>query len=91
MMTIKELKTAIRNGAYTDIGGYPLYFVMYDGEAMSFDAVRDNFRHIIRAIKYDGFKDWIPVGVAINWEEELYCAQTNERIDSAYDNSDHGA
>jgi hypothetical protein len=32
----EEFEEVLKGGAYTDLGGYPLYFVMKDGEAMSF-------------------------------------------------------
>jgi hypothetical protein len=83
---ISDLKAALRNGPYAWPGGYPLYFVAGDGEAMSFDAVRGNFREICRAMLCQwGNRDWRIVGHEINWEnEDLYCAHTGERIESAY-------
>lgn len=88
-MTTDDLKALLRKGPYTDSGGYPIYFVMDDGEPMSFDAVLDNYKLVLSAIRRKDNNGWRAVCADINWEDELYCAHTNERIESAYDNSDH--
>lgn len=79
-----ELKAALRYGSTTDLGGYPLYFIAADGQALSFAAVRANLRTVLEAMR-DGDKQWSPVAVEINYEDgELTCAHTGERIPSAY-------
>jgi hypothetical protein len=90
-MTLSELKAALRSGPYAWPGGYPIYFVMCDGEAMAFSAVRAEFRRICReyfdAEKPGAWRDsgWLPAACDVNWEDgELYCAHTNQRIESAY-------
>lgn len=71
-------------GPYSWPGGYPIYFVMGDGEAMSFDAVKSNRERCMEGMR-DGEPEWTVVGFAINWEDaELYCCHTGERIESAY-------
>lgn len=87
--SISDFRKAIRQGPYAWPGGYPLYFVMADGEALSFAAAKAEKRLIIEAIsdKAKGYPNngWMPAGVDVNWEDgELYCAHTNERIESAY-------
>lgn len=87
--TISDFRKAIRNGPYAWPGGYPLYFVMADGEALSFAAAKAERRAIIEAIsdKAKGYPNngWVPAALDINYEDgELYCAHTNERIESAY-------
>lgn len=81
---LSQVKGAIRN-PYAWPGGYPRYIVMRDGEAMSCQAARDNWRSIVRAtlrLYYDG---WAAAGTDINWEDPaLFCCHTNERIPSAY-------
>ena len=88
-MTINAFRRAIRNGPYAWPGGYPLYFVMADGEAISFEAAKQNRREILEAIRANHRNDeWLPVAFEINWEDgELRCAHTNERIESAYTTS----
>lgn len=88
--SISDYRAAIRNGAYAWPGGYPLYFVMSDGEAMSFAAGKKERRCILEALRdYQTNKHersgWRPVAIEVNWEvPDLYCAHTNERIESAY-------
>ena len=62
-------------------------WLMSDGEALSIDAARDNWREICAAHTRAGFYDrqWFIAGVAINYEDpRLYCAHTGARIESAY-------
>jgi hypothetical protein len=83
--TVAEFKAALRNGKTTDLGGYPLYFITGDGEALSFEAARENFRQIVDSIA-NGHRDgWRIVAQDINYEDEaLFCAHTGKRIASAY-------
>lgn len=85
-MELAKIKELLRRGMYSWPGWYPMYFRMADGEAMSFQAVEDNWREIVRAhLRNETHSDWYIVDYDINWENtELYCAQTNERIESAY-------
>lgn len=85
-MTLAEIKKALRDGPYAWPGGYPMYFVMGDGEPMSFKAVRQEWRQIVAAhLRGADTGEWFVAGADINWEDgELYCAHTNERIESAY-------
>lgn len=87
--TISDFRKAIRQGPYAWPGGYPLYFVMEDGEALSFASAKRERRNLIEAIsdRAKGYpaNGWMPVAVEINYEDgELYCSHTNERIESAY-------
>jgi hypothetical protein len=84
-MNTQELKQALRNGPHAWPGGYPLYFVADDGETLSFDAVRQEFKQIIYSMRH-GIRDgWNIADVDVNWEDpDLFCAHTGERIPSAY-------
>lgn len=87
--TVAEFRAAIRSGSHAWPGGYPLYFVMADGEALSFAAAKSERRNIIEAIsdKHKGYPNngWLPYGTEVNWKDgELYCSHSNERIESAY-------
>lgn len=82
---ISDFRRAMRNGPRTWPGGYPLYFVTADGEALSFKAAREERRNILQAIaSNDTRSGWRVVGVDVNWEDELVCAHSGERIQSAY-------
>ena len=85
-MTTASLKTALRNGKYAWPGGYPIYFIASDGEALSFDSVKENYREVLYAMKYLGhFSGWNVVAWTINWEDEdLTCAHSGDKIESAY-------
>jgi len=81
----KELKNAIRNGPYAWPGGYPLYFITSDGAALSFDAVRSEYRQVINSIRHRMNDGWRVVAVDINYEDSgLYCDHTGQRIQCAY-------
>lgn len=83
--TTKDLKTALRNGQHAWPGGYPLYFITSDGAALSFDAVRSEYRQAINAIRHQLNDGWRVVAVDINYEDsDLYCDHTGQRIESAY-------
>lgn len=82
--TLRQVKRAIRQ-PYAWPGGYPLYVVLADGEALSCEAARQEWRQIVFATLH-GLRDgWRALGAEINWEDTaLYCAHTGERIESAY-------
>jgi hypothetical protein len=83
--SISDFRAAIRNGAYAWPGGYPCYFVTSDGEALSFEAAKQERRNIIDSIANHLNDGWRVVGVDINWEDgELTCVHTGKRIESAY-------
>ena len=83
--TVKDLKQALRNGPYAWPGGYPLYFITSDGAALSFKAVRENFRCVIWSIKNKVNDGWRVQAMNVNYEDnELYCDHTGEKIESAY-------
>lgn len=83
--TYHDLIADVRRGPFTSIGCYPVYFVTADCEALSWEAVKENLLQCARATR-DGYeKQWAIIGADVNWEDpELYCAHTNERIESAY-------
>lgn len=83
--TISDFRRDLRAGPYAWPGGYPRYFQMNDGEALSFDAARDNVRAILEAIAGDLRDGWQVIECSIHWEgEALICAHSSEEIPSAY-------
>jgi len=88
--SISDLRKAFRNGPYAWPGGYPCYFVLSDGEALSFAAARPNLRYMLESLRdYQTNRrehsGWRPVALEINYEDtDLYCAHTGEQIESAY-------
>lgn len=87
--TAAEFKATLRAGAYAWPGGYPLYFIMADCEPMHFKCARENAKEIISAMldsrrPYHG-RQWECVACDINYEDsDMYCAQCNGKIESAY-------
>lgn len=82
--TLASIKRAIRE-PYTWPGGYPLFIVMADGEALSVTAAKAEWHNIVRATLAGSHDGWRAAGTDINWEDgNLYCAHTGERIESAY-------
>ena len=84
-MNREQFATALAAGPWAWPGGYPLFFISSDGEAISFAAAKDNAALIGDAIDENDNSGWRVMAVDINWEDAaLYCAHTGERIPSAY-------
>ena len=89
-MTTKEFKQALRDGEWAWPGGYPKYFLMSDGEPLSFRAAKEEFGLIVGAIidartNPNESSGWRVVAVDINWEDsDMLCAHTGDKIQSAY-------
>jgi len=80
-----QLRETLRAGPFAWPGGYPLYFVADDGEALSFDSVRANIRQVLRSIRDSANDGWRVLGVDVNYEDHaLFCTHSGERIPSAY-------
>ena len=84
--TTTDLKTVLRNGQFTKMGGYPLFFICADGEPLSFEAVLQEYKQVLRDVKNnDRFSGWCVIGCDVNWEDEsLYCVHSGKKIESAY-------
>jgi len=82
--SVSDFRRDIR-APYAWPGGYPRYFVMNDGEALSFEAARENRRLILESIRDRASDGWEIAACAINWEDpQLYCAHSGALIPSAY-------
>lgn len=84
--TIQDLKDAIRQGKYSSVGSYPLFFLASDGETLSIESVKENLRECFDAIKrQDTTGGWLIVGHDVNWEDPyMFCSHSGDRIESAY-------
>jgi hypothetical protein len=84
--SISDFRKAMRHGPYAWPGGYPCYFVLSDGEALSFKGVKQILRDVLEAIRdKDDWCGYRVIGLDVNWEDTgLFCAQTGEAIESAY-------
>jgi len=84
-MTTRELKQTLRAGPFAWPGGYPIFFITSDGAALSFEAVRAEFKPIVHAMRQGLDDGWRVIAAEINWEDaQLTCDHTNQRIPSAY-------
>jgi hypothetical protein len=81
--TIEDLEKCLATLGYTDVGGYPLYFITDDGDTLSFETVALEAERIKDAVQ-NGFKNgWRVIVCDVNWENRLYCAHSGEAIKSA--------
>lgn len=63
-------------------GCYPIYYICQDGEAMCSKCANANFE---LTTDPDAGRDWFIVAGDINYEDnDLWCANCNEKIESAY-------
>ena len=81
-----QFLAVLAEGPWAWPGGYPLFFVTSDGEALSFRSAEREQEAICEAIaEGDKASSWFVIGVEINYEDaELYCCHSGERIESAY-------
>ena len=80
-----QLRATLRAGQWVWPGGYPLHFIMDDGESMCFDCVRAEYRLISQSVTHRYIDGWRVVACETNWEDsDLYCAHCNKPIQSAY-------
>jgi hypothetical protein len=83
--TVREFLDSLRGGKYSSVGGYPIFWLASDGETLSFEACKQNCKRIAQAIRDHSNDGWRVVAYDANWEDpSMYCAHTNERIESAY-------
>jgi hypothetical protein len=82
--TVDEFREALAT-PYVWPGGYPNYFLVDDGEALSFEAAEANKAQIEASIREKINDGWRIVAVETNYEDgALFCAHTNDRIPSSY-------
>ena len=90
IITIRDFGTALKNGPFTSVGSYPVFFLTADGGALSFATAWEERANIAEAINgRSGDKSWRVTHVDVNWENaELFDDHTGERIESAYAEDD---
>ena len=80
-----KFKATLRHGAFTDLGGYPLFFITSDCAPLCFKCAHKEFRNIIDSIRNRANDGWRIITRAINYEDtELYCDHCSEPIKLAY-------
>lgn len=82
---VAELKATLRAGEFAWPGGYPLFLLLSDGEALSYEGARKNLQCLYDALKTNSGNGWRVVGTGTNYEDtNLFCVQTGEPIQSAH-------
>lgn len=82
---LHDLKSAIRSHGYAWPGGYPMFAITDDGDTLSIDACKAEFRQVVRSTLTHARDGWEIVGVDINWEDmDMVCCHTGEPIECAY-------
>lgn len=83
--TVRDLMQAVRQGRFTSVGCYPLFFLTDDGATLDPRTVREEIWRIARAVRDGAAGGWRVVAVDVNWEDpDMYDDHTGERIESAY-------
>lgn len=84
--SLQHVKACLRAGPYVWPGGYPVYFMTADGEALSFAGAQECWSQIVSSYLCGGPDDgWRIAGCAINYEDQdLMCCHTNKPIEAAY-------
>lgn len=79
-----QLRATIRNGGFAWPGGYPLYLICADSEALCFKCAKQEYKSLARGMRGHG-KQWTVLGCEINYERnDLFCAHCNAQIEPAY-------
>lgn len=91
--TVEQFDEVLKNGPYAWPGGYPLYFITDDGEALSFEAAQEHAMLVRDAIRIRmNYGGWRVIGCEVNWEDpDLFCSHSGLRIPSAYEVEDEEA
>ena len=85
IVSVSDLKSAIRYGCRDKHCGYPLYFVTSDGAAISFKTAREEFPLLCDSVRTGRNDGWRVIGVDVNYEDpDLFCAHSSEKIEPAY-------
>jgi len=82
---VRAFLDGLRAGKYTGVGCYPTFFLMSDGDTLSYEAACENTWLIARATRDGDSSGWAFEAFDVNWEDgDMVCADTGKRIESAY-------
>lgn len=91
-MDTRQIRALLRSGPYAWPGGYPMFFLADDCEALCFDCVKSNYRIISHSTRHKMHDGWQLIRAEINWEDDsLTCAHCDKRIESAYSDNEIAA
>ncbi len=87
--TVRSYFSKGRCSRYAWPGGYPIFAVAYDGEAICPDCVTKERKQIFRSTVEHSRDGWDVIGFEANYEDpSLFCSNCNRRIESAYAEDD---
>ncbi len=78
----EELVHHLLHHKYTSVGSYPTYFITARQDVLSFNYVKENAADQAEAIMLE--EENRIVAIDINYEGDLYCNGTGEKIEKAY-------
>lgn len=79
--SVADFKATLRAGQYAWPGGYQLFLLTGDGETLSFEAARSEYRQIVYSIQRKLNDGWRVVACDVNYEDaEMICAHTGKPI-----------
>ena len=84
-----DLRRVVRQ-PYVWPGGYALFLIVQDGEALCMDCVKANYKRVLYAVRNPGHDpEWQPVAADPNWEDQnMYCAHCGGKIPPQYGDDD---
>jgi hypothetical protein len=83
--TLSQVKACLRHGAFSEMGGYPVYFITSDNCALSFEAVESEFYQVCWDFINDASTGWRIVACGVNNEDDwLLCEHSGKSIPCAY-------
>ena len=83
--TSRDFLETLKAGPFAWPGGYPIFFIMSDGEPLSFNSAKTNAMLIARSICHKARDGWRVVACDVNYEDgSLFCCHSGERIEAAY-------
>ena len=87
--TYHDLIRDARQGSFSSVGSYPIFFLARDGGTICPKCIRENLMLCARATR-DGYeRGWAIVACDANWEDpSMFCENCNNRIESAYAEDD---
>ena len=81
-----DLLNQLRDEPYAWPGGYPMYAILSDGEALCGKCAKDEYERLSQVERDCPDDDqWRINALSINWEDtELTCAHCSDLVESAY-------
>ncbi len=86
--TTQDLDKCLATLGYSESGGYPLYFVTDGGDCLSFASVASYEGKAKDAVEFGLSNGWRVIACLVNWDAEIYCSHSGERIEAANGSKD---